>query len=102
LSWHEEDMGAAGDTLRRSVGLSQDVTVVTAVAIALAILLATFVITSKLGALEANLQPEFKKDPTVCGDAGAIKTMSARPRFDRASIFTRRFRRVTGALWTRL
>jgi hypothetical protein len=94
-------MGAPGDTLKRSVGLSQIVTVVTAVAIALAILLATFVITSKLGALEANLQPEFKKDPTVCGDAGPIKTHCLLDQDLTARRYSLAASGVIGALWTR-
>jgi hypothetical protein len=94
-------MAAAGDTPRRSVRLSQVVTVVTAVAIALAVLLATLAITSKLGALEANLQPEFKKDPTVCGDAGAIKTYCLLDQDLTARRYSLAASGVTGALWTR-
>lgn len=81
--------------------LAQIVTVVTAIAIAASVLLATVVITTKLGTTEANLQHALDKDPAVCADAGAVKTYCLLDQDLTERRYVLAASGVTGALWTR-
>jgi hypothetical protein len=92
---------AATKATKSAAWVSQTVTPIVAIVIALSVFFATVVITNKLGTTEENLQRALSRDTAVCADAGMVKTYCLLEQELTQRRYVLAASGVTAALWTR-